>query len=195
MIRWKRLSAAAAVAAGLLPPDAAAHVTGGLSGGFAGGFAHPMAGPDHFLAMLAVGIWGAQMGGRSMWTLPVAFPLVMAAGGIAGMAGLTLPGIETGIAISVLVLGLAIAAVWRPVEPVPLLLIAVFAVLHGYAHGAELPAAADPGAYAVGFVVATGAIHILGILVGIVFTKPFQGSLARGLGGLIAGGGVYFLVA
>ena len=196
MTKWERPpAAAAAVVAALLPFGAAAHVTGGLAGGFAGGFAHPMTGPDHFLAMLAVGIWGAQMGGRAVWTLPVAFPLIMAAGGIAGMAGLTLPGVETGIAVSVLALGLAIAAVWRPVEPVPLLLIAVFAVFHGYAHGTELPAAADPAAYAVGFVVATGAIHILGIFIGIIFNRPLQGGLARGLGGLIAGGGVYFLVA
>ena len=94
-------------------------MAGGVPGGFAGGFAHPLTGPDHFLAMLAVGIWGAQMGGRAVWRLPVAFPLIMAAGGIAGMAGLPLPGVETGIAVSVLVLGLAIAAVWRPADPIP----------------------------------------------------------------------------
>jgi urease accessory protein len=196
MTWWKNpLAAAAVLVAALLPLGAAAHVGGGLAGGFSGGFAHPLTGPDHFLAMLAVGIWGAQMGGRSVWTLPVAFPLIMAAGGIAGMAGLPLPGVETGIAVSVLVLGLAIAAVWRPVEPVPLILIAVFAVFHGYAHGAELPAAADPAAYAVGFVVATGMIHILGIAIGMTFNKPLQGALARGIGGLIAVGGVYFLIA
>lgn len=189
------LAAAAAVAVALLPLGAAAHVAGGIPGGFAGGFAHPLTGPDHFLAMLAVGIWGAQMGGRAVWRLPVAFPLIMAAGGVAGMAGLPLPGVETGIAVSVLVLGLAIAAVWRPADPIPLLLIAVFAIFHGYAHGTELPAAADPAAYAVGFVVATGLIHILGILIGMTFSKPMQGGLARGLGGLIAVCGVYFLVA
>ena len=196
MTKWERpLAAAAAVAAAAWSFGAEAHVAGGVPGGFAGGFAHPLTGPDHFLAMLAVGIWGAQMGGRAVWRLPVAFPLIMAAGGIAGMAGLPLPGVETGIAVSVLVLGLAIAAVWRPADPIPLLLIAAFAIFHGYAHGTELPAAADPAAYAVGFVVATGLIHILGILIGMTFRKPMQGGLARGLGGLIAVCGVYFLVA
>jgi urease accessory protein len=196
MIQRRRpLLAAAAFMAASLPLGAAAHVSGGIAGGFSGGFAHPLTGPDHFLAMLAVGIWSAQMGGRSVWTLPVAFPLIMAAGGVAGMAGLPLPGVEAGIAVSVLVLGLAIAAVWRPVDPVPLILVAVFAVFHGYAHGAELPAAADPAAYAVGFVFATGLIHIFGIVIGTTFNKPLQGGLARGLGGVIAAGGVYFLVA
>lgn len=185
---------AVALAALILAPAAAfAHVTG-VAGGFAGGFAHPLTGPDHFLAMFAVGIWGAQMGGRSVWMLPVAFPLIMAMGGVAGMAGLTLPGVEIGIALSVLSLGLVIAFSWRPREPVPVVLIGVFAVFHGYAHGVELPAAADPAAYAVGFVVATGLIHVLGILVGLALSKPMRGGLARGLGGLIAVGGVYFLV-
>jgi urease accessory protein len=186
---------AALVAALVLPTAALAHVEGGVAGGLAGGIAHPLTGPAHFLAMFAVGIWGAQMGGRSVWMLPVAFPLIMAAGGVAGMAGLPLPGVEAGIALSVLVLGLAIALLWRPREPAPLALIAVFAVFHGYAHGVELPGAADPAAYAVGFVVATGLIHVAGILVGLALSKPMQGGLARGLGGLIAAGGVYFLVA
>ena len=182
------------VALALLPAAAAAHAPGGVPGGLSGGFAHPLTGPDHFLAMLAVGIWGAQMGGRPVWSLPVAFPLIMALGGIAGMAGLPLPGVETGIAVSVLVLGLAIAAIWRPAEPVALLLIGAFAVFHGYAHGAELPAAADPAAYSVGFVVATGLIHVFGIFIGLAFSKPLQGGLARGLGGAIAASGVYFLL-
>lgn len=194
MVRLVGLPAVAAVLLALVPGEAAAHVVG-VSGGLAGGFSHPLTGPDHFLAMLAVGLWGAQMGGRSVWMLPVAFPLIMTLGGIAGMAGLPLPGVETGIAVSVLVLGLAIAMVWKPVEPVPLALIAVFAVFHGFAHGAELPEAADPAAYAIGFVVATGLIHVLGILIGTALNRPLQGGLARGLGGLIAAGGIYFLVA
>ena len=194
MVRSVGLFIVAAILIALVPHEAAAHITS-VSGGFAGGFEHPLTGPDHFLAMLAVGIWGAQMGGRSVWMLPVAFPLIMTMGGIAGMAGLPLPGVETGIAVSVLVLGLSIAMVWRPVEPVPLFLIAIFAVFHGYAHGAELPQAADPASYAVGFVVATGLIHVLGIAIGLALNKPLHGALARGLGGLIAAGGIYFLVA
>lgn len=178
----------------LAPGSAEAHVTG-VAGGFVGGFAHPLTGPDHFLAMFAVGLWGAQMGGRSVWMLPMAFPLIMTLGGVAGMAGLPMNAVETGIAVSVLVLGLAIAMVWRPPEPIPLVLIGVFAIFHGYAHGVELPAAADPAAYSVGFVVATGLIHLLGIAIGLWLHTPLHGWLTRGLGALIAGGGVYFLVA
>ncbi|HZF33300.1 MAG TPA: HupE/UreJ family protein [Candidatus Angelobacter sp.] len=179
----------------LLPQPALAHITQGPTGGFASGFAHPLTGLDHFLAMFAVGVWGAQMGGRSVWALPVAFPLVMTVGGIAGMAGLVLPYVEIGIALSILVLGLAIACKWRPVEVVPLALIAIFALCHGYAHGVELPNAADPAAYAVGFVLATGMIHITGIVVGLLLGKPLHGWLARGVGAVIAAGGVFYLVA
>jgi urease accessory protein len=172
-----------------------AHSIQGSTTGFAGGFEHPLTGPDHFLAMFAVGVWGAQMGGRSVWMLPVLFPLVMTMGGIAGMSGLVLPHVETGIALSVLVLGLAITLAWHPHEWVPLLLIAVFAICHGYAHGVELPSAADPTAFAGGFVIATGLIHIFGIAVGLALSKPVKGRLARGIGAVIAAGGVYYLVA
>jgi urease accessory protein len=168
---------------------AGAHTATGPMGGFASGFEHPLFGYDHLLAMLAVGIWGAQMGGRNMWTLPVTFPLVMAFGGILGMAGVPLPS----VALSVLVLGLAIAFAWRPFEPVAIGIIAVFAIFHGYAHGVELPSAADPAAYSVGFVLATGAIHVAGIGVGLLIGKLAGGWVSRGLGGAIALGGLYFL--
>ena len=173
----------------------AAHIVLEPSAGFEGGFTHPLTGPDHFLAMFAVGLWGAQMGGRSVWTLPVIFPLIMTLGGIAGMLGLPMPSVEIGIAISVLVLGLAIAFAWHPREVVPPLIVAAFAIFHGYAHGAELPLAADPAAYATGFVLATGLIHISGILVGLLLARPMHGTIARALGAIIALGGVYFLVA
>lgn len=178
----------------LSPQPALAHVVQGAAGGFASGVAHPLTGLDHFLAMFAVGVWGAQMGGRSVWALPVAFPLVMTIGGFAGMADLGLPYVEIGIALSVLVLGLAIAFRWRPIEIVPLALIAVFAICHGYAHGVELPNAADPAAYAAGFVLATGMIHISGIVAGLALNRPLHGLLARGVGGLIAAGGVFYLL-
>jgi urease accessory protein len=177
------------------PEPALAHITQESMGGFGSGFKHPLTGPDHFLAMFAVGIWSAQMGGRSVWTLPVTFPLIMAMGGVAGMLGLRLPSVELGIALSVLALGSAILFAWRPAEVVALLLIAVFAVCHGYAHGVELPRAVDPADYAVGFVIATGLIHVFGIGVGLALGKPFGGRLAKALGGLIALGGVYFIVA
>jgi urease accessory protein len=192
-----RISGAGVALLGLLfsPGVAFAHITQGAAGGFGSGFAHPLTGPDHFLAMFAVGIWGAQLGGRAVWTLPVAFPLIMALGGLAGMLGLRLPAVELGIALSIIALGSAILFAWRPAEIVALALIAVFAICHGYAHGVELPSAADPADYAVGFVVATGFIHLLGIGVGLTLRKPFRGNLARGLGGAIVVGGLYFLIA
>ena len=189
------LGSAAFMLALLSMAPAEAHTGQGALGGFQSGFAHPVFGLDHLLAMLAVGIWGAQMGGRRVWTLPVTFPLIMALGGIAGMAGLYLPQVELGIALSVLVLGLAIAIAWRPFEWVALILIAIFAVFHGYAHGIELPNAADPAAYSAGFVIATGAIHIIGIGIGLVLSKLLHGWVSRGLGGAIAVSGFYFLWA
>jgi urease accessory protein len=192
-VRYLQRSAVAALLLALCVGPASAHTAVGPMGGFVSGFAHPIFGYDHLLAMLAVGIWGAQMGGRNMWTLPVTFPLVMAFGGILGMAGVPLPNVELGVALSVLVLGLAIAFAWRPFEPVAIGIIAVFAIFHGYAHGIELPSAADPAAYSVGFVMATGAIHVAGIGVGLLIGKLAGGWVSRGLGGAIALGGLYFL--
>lgn len=172
-----------------------AHIAQDGLGRFGSGFEHPLTGADHFMAMFAVGVWGAQMGGRSVWTLPVAFPLIMALGGFFGMLGFALPRVELGIALSILVLGSAIASAWQAAEPLALLLVGVFAICHGYAHGVELPNAVAPADYAVGFVIATGLIHILGIGVGLSLKRPFDGRFARGLGAVIALGGLYFLVA
>lgn len=177
---------------GLCTP-ALAHSTGGL-GGFSSGFQHPVLGPDHLLAMLAVGIWGAQIGGRSTWALPVAFPMMMAVGGLIGMSGVYVAHVESGIAVSVLVLGAAIAFAWRPFELVSLAIIAAFAFFHGYAHGVELPAAADPAAYAAGFVIATGLIHLVGIGIGLTVGKLAAGRVSRGVGAAVACVGIYFLV-
>jgi urease accessory protein len=178
----------------VIPQAAMAHIIQDSQGGFGSGFEHPLTGADHFLAMFAVGMWGAQMGGRAVWTLPVAFPLIMVVGGVGGMAGIPLPGIEIGIAISILALGTAIALAWHPAEWLALILIAFFALCHGHAHGAELPFAADPADYAIGFVIATGMIHLFGIGVGLGLNKPMDGILARILGGMINLGGIYFLV-
>ncbi|MCB9948401.1 MAG: HupE/UreJ family protein [Rhodospirillaceae bacterium] len=189
------LAACTATVLWLVPHIAQAHIIHGNAGGFGSGFEHPLTGPDHFLAMFAVGLWGAQMGGRPVWTLPVAFPLIMVGGGILGILGIPIPGIETGIALSVIALGTAIAFAWHPPEWVALLLIGIFAVFHGHAHGTELPRAADPADYAIGFVVATGMIHVIGIGVGLGLNRLHGGKLARALGAAIALGGVYFLVA
>lgn len=178
----------------LAPIPALAHVELGALGGFQSGFVHPIIGADHLLAMLAVGIWGAQMGGRSVWTLPVTFPLIMAVGAILGMTGLTLPIVELGIALSVVVLGLSIAFAWKAPEWAALLLIAIFAIFHGYAHGAELPSAVDPASYAVGFVVATGLIHVVGIGIGLLLNRPWKGRLSQTLGGIIALAGLFFAI-
>lgn len=174
---------------------ASAHALGGVMGGFGSGFGHPLAGFDHFLAMLAVGLWGAQMGGRSVWTLPATFPLIMCIGGIFGMLGIG-PGayIETGIALSLIVLGGSIAARWIAPEWAALAIVAVFAFFHGYPHGQEAPRAVDPAAYTVGFVVSTGLIHILGIGVGFGLGRFYEGYLVRALGLFIGACGVYFLV-
>lgn len=192
--RWLGALAPAVVLVLMPSASALAHIIQGEAGGFGQGFEHPLTGADHFLAMFAVGIWGAQMGGRAVWALPVTFPLIMTAGGIAGMLGLPLPHVELGIALSILALGSAIAFGWRPIEAVALILIGVFAICHGYAHGVELPSAADPADYAVGFVLATGMIHVLGVGVGLALNKPMEGRLSRALGAAIAVGGIYFLV-
>jgi urease accessory protein len=188
--------AGAAVALFFIPSFAEAHVMDGPLGGFGSGFGHPLAGPDHFLAMLAVGLWGAQMGGRSVWTLPATFPLVMCLGGVAGMLEI-LPGsiVQAGIAISVLALGAAIAAAWKAPEWLALALISAFAILHGIPHGVLAPRASDPAAFTVGFVVSTGVIHVVGIGIGAALKPIAGGKLVQALGAAIALAGVWFLIA
>ncbi len=178
----------------LLAAAAHAHTGEGALGGFTSGFLHPILGYDHLLAMLLVGIWGAQMGGRNVWTLPVVFPVVMALGGFAGAAGLPLPGVEIAIALSVVGLGLAVALAAKPPELVASVAVGVFAVFHGFAHGAELPAAADGTAYGIGFVLATGLIHLAGIGFGLAVLSRQQGRIARFAGAAMSLAGVYFLV-
>lgn len=176
-------------------PSAAAHVLGGPMGGFGSGFEHPLLGFDHFLAMMAVGLWGAQMGGRAVWSLPATFPLIMCIGGVVGMLSLAPAAIiAPGIALSVIVLGAVILAAWKAPEPVALVIVGFFAIFHGYPHGQIAPQAADPAAYTVGFVVATGMIHILGIGVGLLLGRLYGGRLVRGLGAFILACGAYFLL-
>lgn len=170
-----------------------AHGGTGLSSGLAGGFMHPLSGLDHIAAMVAVGLWGAFLGRPAIWLLPVVFPLIMVVGGVFGMLHLPIPAIETGIASSAIVLGLMVALAARPPLWVAAIMVAIFAIFHGYAHGAELPNATNPIAYSIGFVVATGLLHLSGIAFGLLVEWP-QGKIAVRLGGaVIALVGVGFL--
>jgi urease accessory protein len=175
------------------PALARAHVESGRAEGFLAGLGHPVSGLDHVLAMVAVGLWGAQLGPPAVWLLPVTFPLVMAFGGMLGLAGVPLPGVEIGIALSGVLLGLAVLAEWRPPIVAAAILVGFFAVFHGHAHGTELPAGASGLAYSMGFVAATGTLHAIGIAIGAVH-RWRQGRLAlRGAGALVAAGGLFFL--
>lgn len=164
-----------------------------LAGGFATGFMHPVLGWDHVVAMVAVGLWGAFLGERAVWTLPVVFPVVMAFGGVLGLLGVPIPFVETGIALSAVVIGAMIATASRPPLWVAAIVVGAFAIFHGYAHGAELPEAANPLLYTAGFMVATGLLHVGGIVVGLAVRWPTGAKLVRGLGALISLAGVGFL--
>lgn len=143
-----------------------AHTGEGAVGGFASGFTHPLFGWDHVVAMVAVGLWGAFLGAPAIWILPIVFPLIMVVGGILGIAGVPVPAVEAGIASSAIVLGLLVALAIRLPIAVAMVIVALFAIFHGHAHGTELPSAANPVTYAVGFVIATGLLHLAGILFG-----------------------------
>ncbi len=172
---------------------AQAHTGTGVIGGFSAGFMHPLSGVDHLLAMIAVGIWGATLGRPLLIALPVAFPMMMVVGGILGMTGVPLPYVESGIAASVIVLGLAITAAWRAPVGVAIAIVAVFGVFHGYAHGQELPESAHPAAYAAGFVLSTGLLHLVGIALGFLKVLPRGAQVLRGCGAMIAATGVWIL--
>lgn len=166
---------------------------GGDAGSLLSGFLHPILGPDHVLAMIAVGLWGAQLGKPSIWLLPVAFPLVMAIGGFLGLIGVPLPAVEIGIAVSAIVLGLMVLLDAQPPMAVSLIIVAVFAVFHGHAHGTELPEGQDGMLYSIGFVIGTGSLHGIGILIGLIHYWKWGKSAIRLAGLLVACGGAYFL--
>ena len=173
---------------------AVAHSAEGVAGGFVSGFLHPIAGPDHVIAMVAVGLWGAFLGRPAIWSLPVVFPLVMAFGGALGVIGMPLPGVEIGIALSAIVLGAMVALAARPPLWVAAVVVGVFAIFHGHAHGTELPQAASPLAYSLGFVIATGLLHASGIALSLVTRWTHGSKLVRACGGVIAALGLMFLV-
>jgi urease accessory protein len=176
-----------------VPAVALAHTKGGEVAGLTSGLMHPVSGLDHVVAMLAVGLWGAQLGAPAMWLLPVTFPVVMAFGGMLGLLGVELPGIEIGIATSAVLLGAMVLLEMRPSLAVAAVLVGFFAIFHGHAHGTELPEGANGMLYSVGFVVATGMIHAVGITIGLVHRWP-PGRLAiRACGLAISLAGMGFL--
>ena len=145
-----------------------AHVQQGQAAGFLTGVRHPVSGLDHVLAMIAVGLWGAQLGAPAIWLLPVTFPMMMAVGGFLALVGVPVPAVEIGVALSALLLGGMVAFEARPPLAVAAVLVGMFAIFHGHAHGAELPAGQSGLAYSIGFVVATGCLHGVGITIGLI---------------------------
>ena len=177
----------------LIPTAAFAHPGIGDAHGFVAGFAHPLGGLDHILAMVTVGIFAWQLGGRALWLVPATFVLAMAAGGALGMAGVPVPFAEVGIAASVIVLGAVVAFARK--APVAIVgLVGVFAMFHGHAHGTEMPLDASGGTYAAGFLLATALLHAAGIALGFAIGRIAHGRAAYQLGGsLVALAGVAIL--
>ncbi len=167
--------------------------TAGLTGGFISGFTHPLYGWDHVAAMVAVGLWGVFLGRPAIWILPIVFPLVKTFGGLLGVLGISIPAVETGIAVSALVLGLMVLLTVRAPLWTAALLVGAFAIFHGHAHGTELPNAASPLAYSFGFVFSTGLLHLTGIAFGELSRWPWGTIAVRAGGGVIALAGVGFL--
>jgi urease accessory protein len=179
----------------LASPDAAeAHTGLEHAVSFAAGFKHPWTGLDHMLAMLAVGLWAGLNGGRAVWLWPMAFVGVMVAGGALGMAGVSLPMVEPGILASVIVLGLLVLSAARLPLAFGAVLVAAFALLHGHAHGAELPAAASAVTYAAGFALATALLHGIGLGVTSLAGGEAGKVLVRGAGALVAAAGIALVV-
>jgi len=177
----------------LLALPAWAHEQSGQAAGFVSGLLHPLSGLDHVLAMVAVGLWGAQLGAPAIWLLPVTFPLVMAFGGFLGLLGIPLPGVEVGIAASAILLGAMVATESRPALWLAAVLVALFAVFHGHAHGTELPAGESGLLYSLGFVVATGGLHASGIAIGLIHRWRSGRIALRGAGAAVGVAGLLFL--
>ncbi|KQZ91351.1 urease accessory protein [Mesorhizobium sp. Root157] len=192
----KRTSLTALAAVAVLAASstiASAHVGVGDTGGFAHGFWHPIGGVDHILAMVMVGLFAAQLGGRAMWLVPATFVGVMALGGVVGFAGVPVPFVELGIGLSIVVLGVAVALRFRTVIAAAMALVGFFAVFHGYAHGAEMPETVAGLAYGAGFIVATALLHACGLALGLIAARkaePSGQTLICATGGLTAFAGI-----
>jgi urease accessory protein len=168
----QRLVSRLALAAAMLSPTAAlAHPGHGDTSGFLHGFTHPIGGLDHVLAMVTIGLFAWQMGGRALWLVPATFVLVMGLGGLLGIADIALPFVEIGIALSVVVLGAIVALGIKAPVAAAMGLAGLFAIFHGYAHGAEMPLDASGLGYAAGFMSATALLHVAGIAAGFAAGK------------------------
>ena len=181
------------VLATLWPSLAFAHTEQGRAAGLLAGLQHPVSGLDHVLAMVSVGLWGAQLGAPAVWLLPVTFPMVLAFGGMLGLIGVPLPGVEVGVALSGVLLGLAVLAEWRPAVWAAAPIVGFFAIFHGHAHATELPAGASGLLYSVGFVVATGTLHVVGIGIGVIHRWGWGRVALRATGWLVAAAAAFFL--
>lgn len=188
-----RLLLPASAAVWALPAMASAHDGSGATGGFLGGLHHPVSGLDHIVAMVAVGLWGAQLGKPGVWVLPVTFPLMMAVGGFLGLIGVHLPAVELGIAISAIVLGGVVLADAKLPLWVAMIIVGCFAIFHGHAHGTELPENASAMFYSIGFVISTGFLHCVGITIGLLDHWKKGAVAVRFAGGFVGLAGVYFL--
>jgi urease accessory protein len=188
---WTLAFVSAALAAATVTP-ALAH-GGSVVGGFLGGITHPLFGLDHVVAMVAVGLWGTFLGAPALWLLPIVFPLVMVCGGVIGILGVPLPAVEIGIALSAIVLGVMVAMSARPPLWIAAVIVGALAIFHGYAHGVELPPGADAAAFSLGFVIATGLLHLTGIAFGLLTRWPAGRIAVRGAGAAIALVGIAFL--
>ena len=190
----RRLAAVAVAAAACFFPagQALAHVQSG-GGGLLTGLLHPVAGLDHVLAMVLVGIWGAQLGRPAVWMMPVAFPTVMAIGGLVGLLGISLAWSEIAIAVSVVTLGAMVAFSLRPALALAFAIVGGFALFHGYAHGAELPPGESGLLYSLGFVVTTGCLHGVGVVIGLLDRLRGGDVMLRGLGAAAGMAGLYLL--
>ena len=176
-----------------LPSTAFAH-PGHADGGFPDGLAHPLTGADHVLAMLAVGLWAGQRGGRARWTLPLAFLASMLVGFALGTAGVAVPGVEAGLLASVLVLGLCVAAAVRGPTLFAAALVGVCALLHGHAHGSEAPAGANIATYGAGFALATASLHAAGIGLAAMLARAAGGRALRFAGAATVAAGLVLVV-
>ena len=174
-------------------PTAGAHNIGAEGAGFITGLAHPFMGLDHLLAMIAVGIWAAQTGGSAVWRLPSSFIVMMAIAALISASGFSLPALEPLIAGSVVLLGLMVVFAIRLPINLSMLLVGLFAVFHGYAHGLEIPQASSAILYGSGFVLATALLHLIGIGLGKVAYRKHL--LSRLIGSMIALAGLYLVTA